>query len=110
MPNNILQFETMAGAIIQFDLDKCEDCDSKACIKADHLPLLGPVLELKNNIPSLIWSKEEIKKGKCTDCVACELACHLYGNKGVTITYEILKLNEYISELELKNVKPVYKI
>ena len=60
---DVLEFETMPGAIIRFDLMKCDECVSKACIEADHLPFLGPVLELKAGRPSIIWSREEIKKG-----------------------------------------------
>ena len=44
MAEDILEFETMGGAIIRFDLKKCDDCTTKACIEADHLPFLGPVL------------------------------------------------------------------
>ena len=109
MAEDILEFETMAGALIRFDLINCDECKTKACIEADHLPFLGPVLELKEGRPLLMWSKDEIKKGKCTDCVACELACRLYGNKGVTITYSIPKLDEYLTDLEKKGIKPVYR-
>lgn len=109
MAEDILEFETMGGAIIRFDLKKCDECKTKACIEADHLPFLGPVLELKEGRPSLMWSKEEIKKGKCTDCVACELECQLHGNNGVTITYSIPKLDEYVAVLEKKGIKPIYK-
>jgi len=109
MGEDILEFETMAGAIVRFDLKKCDECKTKACIEADHLPFLGPVLEIKDGRPSLMWSKEEIKKGKCTDCVACELECKLRGNRGVTINYPMPKLDEYLADLEKKGIKPVYK-
>lgn len=109
MVEDILEFETMAGAIIRFDLKKCDECKSIACIEADHLPFLGPVLELKDERPSLRWSKDETKKGKCTDCVACELECQLRGNGGVTITYAMPKLDEYLADLERKGIKPVYR-
>ena len=109
MAEDVLEFETMGGAQIRFDLRKCDECGTKACIEADHLPFLGPVLELKDGRPSLMWSKDEIKKGKCTDCVACELACQLHGNGGVKITYSIPKLNEYVEELKSGGTKPVYQ-
>jgi hypothetical protein len=109
MGENILEFGTMAGATIRFDLKKCDGCKTKACIEADNLPFLGPVLELKEGRPSLMWSKEEIKKRKCTDCVACELECQLRGKGGVTITYPMPKLDEYLAGLEKKGIKPVYK-
>ena len=109
MKSEVLEFETMAGAVIKFDLEKCDGCKSKACIEADHLPFLGPVLELKEGRPALKWSVDEIKKGKCTDCVACELACQLKGNGGVTITYPMPKLEEYLADLERWGIKPVYK-
>ena len=57
----------------------------------------------------VILTLDEIKKGKCTDCVACELACQLHGNGGVTITYPMPKLDEYLADLEMKGMKPVYK-
>jgi hypothetical protein len=110
MADDTLEFETMAGAMIRFDLKKCDECNTKACIEADHLPFLGPVLELKEGRPSLMWTLEEIKKGKCTDCVACELACQLHGNGGVRIIYEIPKLDEYLGDLQAEGIKPVYKI
>ncbi len=109
MGEDTLEFETMAGAIIRFDLKKCDECKTKACIEADHLPFLGSVLESKNGRPSLMWSKDEIKKGKCTDCVACELECQLRGDGGVTITYVMPKLDEYLADLEKKGIKPVFK-
>jgi hypothetical protein len=109
MGESILEFVTMAGATIRFDLKKCDECKTKACIEADHLPFLGPVLELKDRRPALMWSRDEIKKGKCTDCVACELACQLYGNAGVTITYPMPQLDAYLSDLEKRGIKPVYK-
>ncbi len=109
MSTDTLSFKTMAGAVIRFDFKKCDDCETKACIEADHLPFLGPVLELKNGRPSLIHSEDEIKRGKCTDCVACELECQLRGNGGVSITYEIPKLDEYLGELEEEGLQTVYQ-
>lgn len=106
---NILEFETMAGAVVRFDLRKCDKCETKACIEADHLPFMGPVLELKDGRPSLMWTKEEIKRGKCTDCVACELACQLSGNGGVMIIYAQPELEGYLEELERQGIRPVYK-
>lgn len=109
MNDKVLEFETMAGALVRFELQNCDECETKACIEADHLPYLGPVLELKDGRPSLKWTLDEIRKGKCTDCAACELACQLHGNGGVTITYAIPKLDEYLDDLEKKGIQPVYK-
>jgi hypothetical protein len=108
MTEDVLEFETMAGAIVRFDLKKCDECNSKACIIADHLPFLGPVLKMKDGRPCLIWTRDEIKKGKCTDCVACELTCQLYGNNGVTIIYEMPKLDEHLAVLKKAGIKTVY--
>lgn len=109
MSEEILEFTTMAGATIRFDLKKCDECETKACIEADHLPFLGPVLELRDGRPALMWDRAEIKRGKCTDCVACELACMLDGNGGVSITYAIPKLDEFLEGLEKQGLTPVYK-
>jgi hypothetical protein len=55
-----------------------------------------------------MWSQAEIKKGKCTDCLACELACQLQGLGGVTVSYAIPKLDGYLEEIEKKGIQPVY--
>ena len=109
MTEDILEFTTMAGATVCFDLTKCDECRTKACIEADHLPFLGPVLELRDGRPALMWDKAEIKRGKCTDCVACELACQSSGNGGVTITYAMPKLDEFLAGLEKQGLRPVYR-
>ena len=62
MVKDILEFETMAGAIIRLDLKKCDECKTKACIEADHLPFLGPVLELKERRPSLKYVHKPVRE------------------------------------------------
>jgi hypothetical protein len=56
-----------------------------------------------------MWSRDEIKRGKCTDCAACELACNLEGNDGIRITYPMPHIEAYLADLEQKGIKPVYK-
>lgn len=40
---------------------------------------------LKDGVPDLDFGFDELEKGACTECLACELDCQLYGNKAVII-------------------------
>ena len=83
-------FKTLTGSVI-FDFSKCESCASKACIEACD----PGILKIEENHPVLGISEEEAKKGKCTECLACELACEFEGNKGLYINLPIPGLEEY---------------
>lgn len=72
------QFETMTGQV-QFDHDLCARCENKVCI-VDCVP---QILMLNDEgLPVLNITPEEAKKGKCTECLACEVECFFHGNKG----------------------------
>ena len=82
------RFETLTGEIT-YDHALCMNCDSKACITA-----CGPqILKLENNKPVLAITTEEAKKGKCTECLACEIECEFHGNKGAYISLPIKGLD-----------------
>jgi NAD-dependent dihydropyrimidine dehydrogenase PreA subunit len=86
------EFESMTGSV-RFDYDLCVDCESKICIES----CIPQILKLEDGKPSLAISTEDAKKGKCIECLACELECMKHGNKGCYVNLPIEDL-ESITE------------
>jgi len=82
------RFETLTGTIY-CDHEKCQDCEAKPCIEACK----ADILKLEGSGPVLSVSPEEAKRGKCTECLACELECKFNGNKGIFIDLSMPNLN-----------------
>jgi NAD-dependent dihydropyrimidine dehydrogenase PreA subunit len=101
----VLQFEVRSGGTIRIDLEKCESCESKACVKACNAPGQGEILELEDGVPALRPTLDEVRRGACTEGLGCELDCELYGNKAISITLPIPELDEYLKDL---SERPVY--
>lgn len=83
-------FQTMTGTV-RLDHDRCLKCESKVCIEA----CVPGILSLKDEVPVLNISKEEARKGKCIECLACEVECFAHGAKGGYINLPIEGLDEY---------------
>ncbi len=86
--------ETLTGKI-WIDHAACEKCESKPCIEA----CAAGVLKLEDGKPVIALEPEDVKKGKCTECLACEIACQFHGNKGLHIVLPIPGLAEYREKL-----------
>jgi succinyl-CoA synthetase beta subunit len=82
-------FESITGRI-QFDHDLCARCDNKVCI-VECVPQI--LTENDEGLPVLNITPEEAKKGKCTECLACEVECFFHGNKGGHIDLPIAGLD-----------------
>jgi hypothetical protein len=78
---------------ISIDREKCMHCDNYACIKADSL-FGTSVLRIQRGTPVLATSSEDAKR-LCNECLTCELYCHSYGNKGLSIGLDMFGLDEY---------------
>jgi len=78
---------------VYIDDEKCEQCESKACIKACSLYDRG-VLRLKGGKPTVLMSAEEVKRTG-TECLACEYECWLRGRNAIRIEIPITGLDEY---------------
>ncbi|MBU0571433.1 MAG: hypothetical protein KJ995_04155 [Candidatus Omnitrophica bacterium] len=74
-----------SGGNISIDYSKCRDCESKACTKFCQSSTLEPVLKIENGIPVTTDSSKIEKKNWCTECLACELNCGLYGKGAIRI-------------------------
>ncbi len=94
------RFETFTGEIL-IDHRKCERCLTKGCPKAcPH-----GILRLDDNgYPVLALSREEVKKGKCTECLACEIFCKFHEQDALFIYLPVPGLKEYREKVvEIKN-------
>lgn len=83
-------FETVTGKIF-IHHQKCLNCQTKGCIEACR----AQILELENGKPFLNISQEEAQKGKCTECLACELYCKFHEQDAIFIHLPIPGLKEY---------------
>ena len=83
-------FKTVTNGTVGFNYALCISCTSKVCISECQ----GGILEEKNGVPVLNISKEEAAKGKCTECLACEVECFAHGNGGGRIDLPIPGLDK----------------
>ncbi len=73
-PGNPYSFESITGTLT-FDHAKCVKCESKPCIKACLKEILMEKETEGGTVPVLNISDDDAKKGKCTECLACEIEC-----------------------------------
>jgi succinyl-CoA synthetase beta subunit len=94
VPGGAYSFATMTGTLA-IDRSKCAACAEKGCIAA-----CGPkILKLEDGAPVLAIAPEEARKGKCTECLACEIHCRFHARDAITIHLPIPGLAEYRAKL-----------
>jgi succinyl-CoA synthetase beta subunit len=91
----LYQFETVTGGTITYDHSICLTCSSKICIKECARQILSLTDE---GLPELNISREEAQKGRCIECLACEVDCFFRGAGGGRIVFPIPGLPEYLQE------------
>lgn len=89
-PTAPYSFETVTGGVVTYDHAVCVSCESKACVKT----CVPQILKLEGDVPVLNISREDARKGGCTECLACEVECHFLGNRGGRIFLPISGLDE----------------
>ncbi|HSR34110.1 MAG TPA: ATP-grasp domain-containing protein [Anaerolineae bacterium] len=86
----LYQFETVTGGTITYDHSVCAGCETKICVKE----CARQILSLDNaGLPVLNISKEEAQKGRCVECLACEVDCTFKGAGGGKIELPIPELD-----------------
>jgi ferredoxin-like protein FixX len=84
------KFATLTGKI-HIDHSRCASCATKGCV-----PACAPkILKLENDRPVLAISPEDARKGKCTECLACEIFCKHHERDAILIDLPIPGLAEY---------------
>lgn len=90
IPNNAYFFDTLTGRL-SIDHARCPACKTKGCVGA----CAPKILKLENEKPVLAISRDDAKKGKCTECLACEIFCTYHEQKAIYIELPIPGLKEY---------------
>jgi len=82
-------FDIMTGRL-WIDHEKCKTCQKKPCVDS----CTAKILKFEEERPVLSVTLQEAKRGRCTECLACELACQFHGNKGIWIDLPISGLEK----------------
>jgi succinyl-CoA synthetase beta subunit len=91
----LYQFQTVTGGTVTFDHSICATCETKVCVKE----CAGRILSLnEDGLPVLNITREEAQKGRCSECLACEVECFFGGAGGGKIALPIPGLAEYLAE------------
>lgn len=85
-------FETVTGGTVTFDHSLCAACDSKICVETCARRILSLN---EDGLPVLNISAEEARKGRCVECLACDVECFFLGNKGGYVDLPIPGLDSY---------------
>jgi hypothetical protein len=91
-PHQPYSFETVTGGTITYDHAQCALCESKVCV-TECVPKILSLNE--RGLPELNISAEDAKKGRCTECLACEVECLFHGAGGGQVHLPIPGLEQY---------------
>lgn len=87
-------FETVTGGTVTYDHAICATCESKVCIEACAMK----ILKLDDaGCPVLNITPADAKKGRCSECLGCEVDCLLYGAGGGHVALPIPGMESYDS-------------
>jgi succinyl-CoA synthetase beta subunit len=91
-PGKPYSFETLTGRVT-LDHALCAGCESKACIET----CVPRILKLEEGLPVLDISEEEAARGKCIECLACEIECLFHGAGGGLVDLPIEGLDDALA-------------
>jgi len=78
-PQSPYSFKTVTDGTVTFDHAVCATCEHKVCVEA----CVPQILTLNDaGLPVLNISREEARKGRCIECLACEVECLFHGAGG----------------------------
>jgi len=84
-------FETVTGGTVTYDHAICATCESKVCVKE----CVSQILTLnEEGCPVLNITPEEAKKGRCIECLACDVTCYFEGAGGGYVELPIAGLDD----------------
>ncbi|MFW6140319.1 MAG: ATP-grasp domain-containing protein [Acidobacteriota bacterium] len=98
--DDVYSFKTPTGEIF-IRHDQCQTCTTQGCIKA----CAQNILKLEQDKPILSIRREEAEKGKCTECLACEIYCRFHEQDAIFIHLSIPGLKEYRDKIIKKQEK-----
>jgi len=90
-PERPYSFRSPTGQIT-YDHAVCARCTSKACVAA----CVPQILKLSDEgLPVLAVTVEEAARGRCTECLACEVDCRALGAGGGHVALPVPGLDAY---------------
>ena len=89
-PKKPYTFNTVTGGKVILDHTVCLSCESKVCVES----CVPGILSLDEGVPILNISEEEAEKGRCIECLACDVECYFEGNRGGYVDLPIPGLME----------------
>jgi len=90
-PEGSYRFDTLTGSL-SLDHRLCPPCKTKGCVEA----CAPRILRLdETGMPVLAIPREEAQKGKCTECLACEIFCKFHERDAILIKLPIPGLKDY---------------
>jgi len=90
LPQVSYSFETLTGKL-SIDHAQCSSCKTKGCVES----CAAKILKLEEEKPVLAIPPEDAKRGKCTECLACEIFCTFHEQNAIYIQLPIPGLKEY---------------
>ena len=91
VPQRPYTFETVTGGTVTYDHAVCATCESKICVE-ECVPRILTLNE--EGCPELNIALEDAKKGRCIECLACDVACYFQGAGGGYVDLPIPGLEE----------------
>ncbi|RLC58725.1 MAG: hypothetical protein DRI80_13500, partial [Chloroflexota bacterium] len=92
-------FKTVTGGTVTFDHAVCATCESKICVR-ECVPQILALNE--EGCPVLNIPLEEAEKGRCIECLACDVECYFQGAGGGYVELPIPGLDEYRAKKRMK--------
>jgi succinyl-CoA synthetase beta subunit len=91
-PAQPYRFATVTGGTVTLDHAMCAGCSNKVCVRE----CAPQILKLdERGCPVLAISAEEARKGRCSECLACEVDCLFEGAGGGYVELPIAGLDAY---------------
>jgi succinyl-CoA synthetase beta subunit len=90
-PQKPYTFETVTGGAVTYDHAICAACETKVCVQ-ECVPKILSLNE--EGLPVLNITPDEAKKGRCVECLACEVECLFHGAGGGYVHLPIPGLDE----------------
>ncbi len=90
-PQKPYTFETVTGGKVTYDHAICATCENKVCV-TECVPKILSLNE--ERLPVLNITPDEAKKGRCAECLACEVECLFHGASGGQVHLPIPGLGE----------------
>jgi len=97
-PQEPYRFETVTGGTVTFDHAVCRTCENKVCVT----DCVRQILKLEDGVPVLNITPEEARRGRCVECLACEVECRFRGAGGGYVDLPIPGLEEYRAKIGIK--------